>query len=160
MRSRGILLRMLRREFRLGWHGIHGVPHWARVRLNGLSLARLNGARQDVVEYFAVLHDSQRIHDGSDRRHGARAADYVRRINDDYLSLDRSGLDMLVYACEFHSDGLTEADITIQTCWDADRLDLGRVGIRPSPGRLCTDLARDPAVLDPAYRRSIRTPRG
>jgi len=90
----------------------------------------------------------------------ARAADYVRRINDDYLSLDRAGLDMLAYACEFHSDGLTEADITIQTCWDADRLDLGRVGIRPSPGRLCTDLARDPAVLDPAYRRSIRTPRG
>ena len=72
MRSRGFLLRLLRREFRLGWHGIHGVPHWARVRMNGLSLARLNGARQDVVEYFAVLHDSQRIHDGSDRRHGAR----------------------------------------------------------------------------------------
>ena len=27
----------------------------------------------------------------------------------------------------------TEADITIQTCWDSDRLDLGRVGMMPEP---------------------------
>ena len=149
-------MRMLRQEFRLQWHGIHGAPHWARVRMNGLALARLNGARQDVVECFALLHDSQRIHDGSDGWHGARAADYVQRINREYLSLDKTALEMLVYACEFHSDGLADGDITVQTCWDADRLDLGRVGIRPDPNRLCTTTAMEPAFLALAYSRSIR----
>ena len=32
----------------------------------------------------------------------------------------------------------THPDITIQTCWDSDRLDLGRVGVMPHPSRLCT----------------------
>jgi uncharacterized protein len=45
-------------------------------------------------------------------------------------------------------------DITVLTCWDADRLDLGRVGIRPAAHRLCTDAARDPAMIEWAYRRS------
>ena len=38
--------------------------------------------------------------------------------------------------------GATTGDITVQTCWDADRLDLGRVGVYPEPARLCTDAAR------------------
>ena len=41
-----------------------------------------------------------------------------------------------------HTDGGTEADITIQTCRDADRLDLGRVGMMPEPAKLCTPAAR------------------
>jgi uncharacterized protein len=119
-------------------------------------MSRDNGARSDVVECFSLLHDSQRIDDGTDKSHGARAADYARRINRELLHLDAGGLDQLVYACEYHSDGLTEADITVQTCWDADRLDLGRVGIRPSPSRLCTPNARDSNFLDAAYYRSRR----
>ena len=71
---RRVVIRTVRRQFRLGWQGIHGVPHWARVRWNGLAMARANGARADVVELFAFLHDSQRISDGRDREHGARAA--------------------------------------------------------------------------------------
>lgn len=151
------LIRVLREQFRLDWRGIHGAPHWARVRRNGLLIAQVNGARTDVVECFALLHDSQRLHDGADRRHGARAADYVCRINEDHLRLDRAGLDMLVHACQFHSDGLKEADVTIQTCWDADRLDLGRVGIRPDARRLCTAIAREATMLNSAYSRSLRT---
>jgi uncharacterized protein len=34
----------LRAEFQLDWRGIHGVPHWARVRHNGLQIAQRNGA--------------------------------------------------------------------------------------------------------------------
>jgi uncharacterized protein len=49
---------------------------------------------------------------------------------------------------------LIDADITIQTCWDADRLDLGRVGTTPDPARLCTAAARDPEMLRWADRRS------
>jgi uncharacterized protein len=53
------------------------------------------------------------------------------------------------------SDGQMEGDVTVRTCWDADRLDLGRVGIRPDPHYLCTEAARDAEVLAWAYRRSV-----
>ena len=66
------VLRIVQEQFRLEWRGIHGVPHWARVRCNGLTIARANGARPDIVELFAFLHDSRRFHDGRDREHGAR----------------------------------------------------------------------------------------
>jgi uncharacterized protein len=59
------------------------------------------------------------------------------------------------YAVRHYSDGLTEADVTVQTCWDSDRLDLGRVGIVPRPERLCTVQARDPVLFERAYRRSV-----
>jgi uncharacterized protein len=149
------LLRFLRSEFRLDWHGIHGAAHWARVRLNGLTIARSTGARADVVELFALLHDSQRRHDGRDRHHGPRAADFIAGLNGQYFEIDRPGLDMLVYACRHHSDGMTEADATIQACWDADRLDLARVGIWPDPARLCTQAARAPELLEAAIGRSL-----
>ncbi len=52
---------------------------------------------------------------------------------------------------------MTAGDITVQTCWDADRLDLGRVGITPNPRWLCTACAKDPATIlwadDPERRR-------
>ena len=32
--------------------------------------------------------------------------------------------------------------MTIQTCWDADRLDLGRVGMMPDPRFLSTEIAK------------------
>jgi len=151
---RRAVLRTVRDQFRLEWHGIHGAAHWARVRLNGLTMAKANGAREDVVELFALLHDSQRRNDGYDRHHGARAADYVLELNSWLLDLDRSGLEMLSYACRHHSDGLREADITVQTCWDSDRLDLARVGIWPDPERMCTDAAREPEFLQRAIERS------
>jgi uncharacterized protein len=119
-------------------------------------MARVNGAREDVVELFAFLHDSQRFSDGLDREHGARAADFTLQLNSELLKLDRAGLEMLAYAVRYHSDGLIEADVTVQTCWDADRLDLGRVGITPRPDRLCTEEARDPVLFERAYRRSVR----
>ena len=54
---------------------------------------------------------------------------------------------MLYEACARHTDGLTDGDVTIQTCWDADRLDLGRVGKTPNPRRLCTAAAIRPDIL-------------
>jgi len=67
------------------WRGIHGAPHWGRARWNGLEMARVNGAREDVVELFAFLHDRQRLHDGTDREHGARAAEYALELNREVL---------------------------------------------------------------------------
>lgn len=149
------LIKIIRNQFVLEWTGIHGAPHWARVRENGLRLADLTGANPRVIELFAFLHDSRRLNDGRDPAHGARAAEFVRILAGSEFDLEPNELELLVGACHGHSDGLTVGDITVLTCWDADRLDLGRVGIAPDPARLCTEAARDPKILDWAYRRSV-----
>jgi uncharacterized protein len=51
-----------------------------------------------------------------------------------------------------HSDGHVRGDLTVQACWDADRLDLARAGITPHPKRLCTDPARAPQTIEAAVR--------
>ena len=149
------LMQHLRREFRLDWTGVHGAPHWARVRANGLALAPATGARTDIVELFAFLHDFQRHNDWEDRGHGGRAADHAGDINGIHIDLDDEGLALLKQACEGHSDGRIDGDPTVLTCWDADRLDLGRVGIRPRAELLCTDAARVPEMISWAYERSV-----
>jgi uncharacterized protein len=150
------LIEHLRAGLRIDWRGIHGAAHWARVRWNGLRLARHTGADPRVVELFAFLHDSQRWHDGGDRQHGPRAAEVAAALNGHLFHLETDALDLLVEACDGHTFGGTEAHPTVQTCWDADRLDLGRVGRRPDPARLCTDAARDPALRREAWARSLR----
>ncbi|HEX5136248.1 MAG TPA: hypothetical protein VFY93_04695, partial [Planctomycetota bacterium] len=114
----------------------------------------VTGARPRVVELFAFLHDARRESDAHDPQHGARAADLARSLAGRSFALDAADLDLLVAACRDHSEGLTEGDVTVQTCWDADRLDLGRVGRRPRPDLLCTAAARD--LIDWAYARSRR----
>jgi uncharacterized protein len=147
----------LRATFALDWHGIHGAPHWARVHQNGLLLAERHGADVRVITLFAYLHDHLRRDDGRDAEHGARAAASVGPLGERLsLGLDASQVRLLEQACLGHSHGHMEGDITVRCCWDADRLDLGRVGIRPDPERLCTPAARDPAVLAAAYARSRR----
>ncbi len=148
------LMLTMQGAYMLDWHGIHGIDHWRRVRENGLRIARQNGADQVVVELFAYLHDIKRRNDGHDPRHGQRAAEWIVRLDEGVLPLDSEALYLLTYACRHHTQGLTDADITVQTCWDADRLDLGRVGIIPKTERLCTDVARRPEILTWAIHRS------
>ena len=149
------LIRFARQEFKLDWEGIHGAPHWARVRHNGLILAQQTGANRRVVEYFAFIHDLGRLNDNHDPEHGDRAALIAEKIAGDLIKVDAVELDLLMEACRGHCDGHLEADVSVMTCWDADRLDLGRVGIRPDPLRLCTGIAREPETLEVAYQRSI-----
>ena len=56
-------------------------------------------------------------------------------------------MELLIEALMHHSEGYTQGDVTVRVCWDADRLDLGRVGIDPKPERLCTEPARNDDVL-------------
>lgn len=148
------LLTMIRAAYALSWNGIHGAAHWFRVRENGLRLASLTGADPTVVELFAVIHDCQRLSDGRDYEHGLRAAEWARNVARPLLPIDSGAFELLFYTCEAHTRGLTDADITVQTCWDADRLDLARVNIMPDPTRLCTAAARSRAILDWAIARS------
>ncbi len=150
------LLRTIRAQFALDWGGIHGFPHWQRVRENGIRLAAMTGANPLVVGLFAILHDSRRESDGHDPDHGARAADFARTLAGKAFEIDAAGLDLLATACRDHSEGFTEGDATVLTCWDADRLDLGRVGRKPRADLLCTAAARDPKMVEWAFARSIR----
>ena len=122
-----------------GWHG---VVHWARVLENGLRLAEATGANVEVVTLFALFHDSRRVNDGHDPEHGLRGAKYARSLRGTLIHLDDRNFELLYEACRLHTDGITEGDVTILACWDADRLDLGRVGITPLPHLLCSDAAR------------------
>jgi uncharacterized protein len=150
------LIEFARSEFRLDWDGIHGAPHWSRVRHNGLLLAEHTGANTRVVEYFAFIHDLGRENDHRDPEHGNRAALIAENIAGDLIDVSAQELQLLMEACCGHSDGHIVADVTVMTCWDADRLDLGRVGIRPDPGRLCNEVARHPDLLLDAYERSVQ----
>ena len=148
------LIRTIQEEFALSLDGIHGTSHWARVRENGLRLTELTGAKREVVELFAYLHDSKRLNDGFDPGHGRRAAEFVKTLDGHLIPLSEGDLELLIYACRHHSKDITEAEITIQTCWDADRLDLGRIGIKPDAVYLCTTAAKDPCLIEWAFRRS------
>ena len=147
---------IIEQGFALHLDGIHGEAHWTRVRNCGLRLAERTGADPVVVELFALLHDSKRLNDGHDPQHGARAAQFAASLRGSLLDLPDSAFELLRFACEYHTDGLTEADVTVQTCWDADRLDLGRIGIRPDPRRLCTLAAKESATIEWAIAQSRR----
>lgn len=119
---------------------LHGLSHWERVARNGAAIcARTPSADPDVVLLFALLHDSQRRNDHHDPEHGPRAAAYADRLhNERLLKITAAQHDQLRHACAHHTDGNTSTDPTIGACYDADRLDLPRVGITPNPELMTT----------------------
>ncbi len=149
------LITEIRKQFRLNWPGVHGIAHFQPVRDNGLRLAEETKANITVVELFAFLHDAGRYNEHQDDLHGRRAAKIVRSFQGLFFDLSSDHLDVLAYACEFHTNGLRVGDITVLTCWDADRLDIGRVGIKPIAGKLCTEAAKKPEMIEWAYKRSL-----
>ena len=153
MISQELIHRILER-YALPWGATHGVPHWARVLENGRRLSVITGAKLRIVELFALFHDSQRINEGFDDDHGRRGAKLARELlHRIKYELDDEDIELLIQACELHTEGYLEGDITVQTCWDADRLDLGRVGITPREEKLCTDGAKDPDLFRWATKR-------
>lgn len=149
------LIQEIRQQYQLPWTGEHGITHWARVLENGLRLAPITSANAKVVQYFAVFHDSRRLNEGHDPQHGKRGAHYAVALWNQYVDLSDDDFMLLQIACRHHTEGQNHPNVTVQTCWDADRLDLGRVGIVPDPQRLCTDAARSESIFDWAYQRSI-----
>ncbi len=150
-----LVLKSVLEDYALPWRGIHGVAHWARVFENGVTLAQTTGANLEVVKLFAILHDSRRLNEDHDPDHGPRAAQLARSLRGSLLELSEHDFHLLCIACEGHTHQRTHPDVTIQTCWDADRLDLGRVGITPHPSRLCTDVAKLQSTIQWAHERAL-----
>ncbi len=124
---------------------IHGPNHWAGVAAAGLTLLDSTpDADPLVVLLFALFHDSMRLSDGHDPEHGKRGAELARTMRDaGEFELEEARLLKLEAACTYHDKGGVSEDPTIGTCWDADRLNLGRVGIKPNPALLSTSSAKE-----------------
>jgi uncharacterized protein len=122
---------------------LHGVSHWDRVYRNG-QLLMTPEVNPLVVALFAYLHDSCRVDNGSDLEHGPRAAAWVETIRNTYLqALSDEEFFLLQEACRLHTTMSRTGNPTIDACFDADRLDLWRVGITPDPERLATEKGRE-----------------
>lgn len=146
------ILQTILSGYALPHDGYHGVYHWARVWENGLRVAEHNGADEEVVRLFALFHDARRVNEHIDPDHGLRGGELAHALRGSLVHLDDARFELLYEACRLHTDGHTEGDATLLACWDADRLDLGRVGIRPRAELLCTDAAR--ALVPWAHARA------
>ena len=149
------LLGKILETYTLPIFGIHGIRHWARVYENGMAISKITIANTKVVGLFAVLHDSKRINESIDPGHGKRAAEFLKTLCGKIFDLLEDEYTLLYHACANHNEEKTHPDVTIQTCYDADRLDLARAGIRVNPHRLCTAAAKNPKMIDWANERSL-----
>lgn len=119
----------------------HGDHHWRLVAWTGAELYEESGVGDPfVILLFGLFHDSQRENEFDDPDHGRRGGELAK----DLLS-NRVGaalIDRLVEACALHTEAGPTDDPTLGTCWDADRLNLWRVGKRPEPRYLSTSAAK------------------
>lgn len=142
-------------NFKLDIDGDHGLEHWERVYENCLKLASFYNISSEVFELFSLLHDSKREDEFRDIDHGKRAALLVKKlVFNNEIILSKEDTNRLIFACSNHTVPNKKAklynDIVVQICFDADRLDIGRVGIVPEEKYFFTDYAKK-LVLEGKY---------
>jgi uncharacterized protein len=149
------LLQAIATQYILDPQGTHGLNHWARVLENGVRLAETEGGDITVIRLFAIFHDACRQTQTRDPGHGSRGAALAEMVLGDLSLVTKNQLDLLTLACREHTDGKTAADLTVQICWDSDRLDLARATIMPDPNFLCTKTAKSAELIHWGNQRAI-----
>lgn len=152
------MLTRIKSRFALDWWGHHGVRHWARVRGNARIIAKhVDGVDTQVTDLFAVLHDAWRADEFEDPGHGGRAMAWVRRTHaQDRLGLTPEQFHTLLIAIERHSNQRPLAyNVTMAACWNADRLDLGRVGITPEKRLLYPEALPPDHIIEAMHQRAM-----
>jgi len=114
----------------------HGLDHWWRVWKNALLISSSDhSVDMEVVAMYALFHDAMRLTEAEDPSHGMRAFRLWERYKQVQPDIDRifhhRQEELLFEAMTEHSNGHRSTDPTIAVCWDADRLDLHRMGIWP-----------------------------
>ena len=75
--------------------------------------------------------------------HGRRAAGLARDLRaEGIMRFSARRAAKLERGCADQADGLVTRGRTISVCWDADRLELRRLGVEPNPDFLSTNAAR------------------
>lgn len=125
----------------------HGPDHWNRVARNVLFLRQHYTFDVEVGISFALLHDCQRKCDGDDSPHGLRGKILVEQLtHQPWWTLTKNQTHQVQVACQYHTQAQPwlwlESDTTTHACFDADRLDLVRVGIDPDSAFLFTQKAK------------------
>lgn len=141
------ILNLVKSNFKLDLNGYHGLDHWLRVYNNCLSISKYYKINSEVFELFALLHDSKREDEDKDLLHGKRAALFIKDlIKYNKINLSKDDARRLIFACSNHTRSNKKAklyqDLVVQICFDADRLDIGRVGIVPEEQYFQTDYAK------------------
>jgi uncharacterized protein len=127
-------------------HGsyIHGDQHWRAVAQVGLRLLPENRKADPLVVFlFSLFHDAMRQNESEDPGHGRRGCELAEELEGRYFRLPQNRFELLIQACADHSDTRFSDDPTLGVCFDADRLNLWRVGTTPDPKYLSTDAALD-----------------
>jgi uncharacterized protein len=139
------LLETVREHAQVGGSYVHGEQHWRAVAEVGLRLLEDNRrADPDVVFLFALFHDAARENEHTDPGHGRRGAALAATLRADRaFTLPDDRFKILLEACATHTEALFSDQPTIGVCYDADRLNLWRVGTTPDPKLLSTDAAID-----------------
>ena len=101
-------------------------------------LAQETGADETIVKLFSIFHDCRRENEHIDDGHGTRGAELAKAMKGIHFDLPDNSFEILLEACTNHTESRLASNITIATCWDADRLDLPRVEIIPDPDRMGT----------------------
>jgi len=110
---------------------------------------------RQVLALFSVLHDCQRVTDGPDPDHGERGALLAEEMRGVHFQMSDKHFAFLHKACKYHNKPVTCADPVVQTCWDADRLDLGRLNVRIDTSFLSKYTGENHALIGAADQRGI-----
>ncbi len=140
---------------------LHGPRHWVRVHRFGTLMADeygLDSEKRRCVEIFAWTHDLVREDDGPGNQHARDGAAYLDIVLPQVFGgLTAQQTAAIRAAIHYHSDGMAAEEAyyrgyldgtgwdeataiqVIGCCWDADRLDLMRLGRRPRPDLMSTE---------------------
>ena len=133
-------------EYVLTWE--HGFLHSKYVEAFGLLMVEEYAKEniivdKDVVQWFAYLHDIMNNGINNDN-HGEKAANYIDEVRNIYLQdLSESQIEKLKKACALHSTTIATGDITIDVCFDADRLDSPKFDRVTDPEKMATRIGKD-----------------
>lgn len=154
----GRLLGEARDGATLAQEPMHGELHWRGVAWAGLRVRELApGISPGVMVAFGLLHDCRRETDDWDPEHGERAALVAARSRPLKRLLGAEGRELVAEACRLHERGMTRHEApAIGACWDADRVNLVRLGFRLDP-RYFTILSREDGSLDDLAERTRLT---
>jgi uncharacterized protein len=127
----------------------HGERHWRAVARAGLDLApKVDGCKPLIVLLFALFHDARRENEFYDPEHGSRGAELSRQLLRERSLLSEEDERLLYETCRDHNGAAPSENPTVGTCFDADRLNLWRVGITPDEALLSTTAAREPTMRE------------